>query len=409
MMVGPEEPLMKAQCVMCGRDIAQGILCEKCDRPKRSSSKQSSQTAAPAPSAPSPPPAAAAPSKAPAAALQPQEDHEPDPFPKAPIVPFPVESTSLAMTSMYEVLSTAGVPSVLIAGDRSVKFVSESARALLRLAPGEAVTTRIIESRLNHQLPSLQESHASTITLEGRKVRLSVIPLSGGASGSVLIFKTEHDDSSDSATLTFIQETVLTPLMSLQAALSVAVSKGRQDPLLHDAVSTIEQILSSLELSPRQDLMPQRTRRPVADVLRHIVSQAGPAAANKQVKLQLDAPETDETFLDASRLEQTLASLVDNAIHYVPHGGQVVLGLRFLEHKGSPLLLFFVMDNGPVVPEAIRSRIFDADFAPSADGGRSGKNLPAARDFAAAHGGQIWVESKTGKACTFFLRLAPEA
>jgi hypothetical protein len=65
---------------------------------------------------------------------------------------------------------------------------------------------------------------------------------------------------------------------------------------------------------------------------------------------------------------------MDNSMHYVPPGGQVVIGVRWMEHKGKPLLLFFVMDN-----------------------------------FAVAHEGSVWVESKTGKACTFFMRVRPDS
>ena len=38
----------------------------------------------------------------------------------------------------------------------------------------------------------------------------------------------------------------------------------------------------------------------------------------------------------------------------------VVIGVRWMEHKNKPLLLFFVMDNGPVVPEALRTAIYQS-------------------------------------------------
>jgi signal transduction histidine kinase len=101
---------------------------------------------------------------------------------------------------------------------------------------------------------------------------------------------------------------------------------------------------------------------------------------------------------------------MDNSMHYVPPGGQVVIGVRWMEHKGKPLLLFFVMDNGPVVPETLRQAIFEPGFAwnPSATQ-RSGRALFKVREFAVAHEGSVWVESKTGKACTFFLRVRPDS
>mgnify|MGYP006148341967 CR=1 FL=1 len=40
--------------------------------------------------------------------------------------------------------------------------------------------------------------------------------------------------------------------------------------------------------------------------------------------------------------------------------------------------------------------------------GEYGRGLFKCREFAVAHAGSVWVESKTGKACTFFLRVRPD-
>ena len=39
---------------------------------------------------------------------------------------------------------------------------------------------------------------------------------------------------------------------------------------------------------------------------------------------------------------------------------------------------------------------------------RTGVRLFKVREFSLNHGGSVWVDSKTGKACTFFLRLNPD-
>jgi len=127
------------------------------------------------------------------------------------------------------------------------------------------------------------------------------------------------------------------------------------------------------------------------------------------VQLQIDVQELDERFRDSEQLVDALSILMDNALHYVPAGGQVVIGVRWMEHKNKPLLLFFVMDNGPLVPEHLRVPIFEPDFVWNPQGSeRTGRSLFKAREFAVAHSGSVWVESKTGKACTFFLRVRPD-
>ncbi len=95
---------MALKCFMCGAAISRGILCEKCDKPRKKSGEQppvaseqraasSEQAPPPAPArpathtpAPMPPIATAA--TAPAAL--------PEEFPKAPVLQFPVESASPA-------------------------------------------------------------------------------------------------------------------------------------------------------------------------------------------------------------------------------------------------------------------------------------------------------------------------
>ena len=80
-----------------------------------------------------------------------------------------------------------------------------------------------------------------------------------------------------------------------------------------------------------------------------------------------------------------------------------------MEHKGKPLLLFFVMDNGPVVPGGDPAVDLRAVVRLEPDVARAdGRGLFKCREFAVAHAGSVWVESKTGKACTFFLRVRPD-
>jgi signal transduction histidine kinase len=287
----------------------------------------------------------------------------------------------------------------------------------------------LLEVKLGLALPEMRTSFLTTLNLGDDTFEFSQIPLTGGATGAVLLLKpqwpttpqrsetpappqpaaAEPAGDVDSALLSFVTETLLAPLQALRGALAAAKTR---EPIVHEAIGTIDQVLSSLELSPHLDgVMAKATAAPrITDVLHTTAAQFEKAAAAKAIKIQVDAPETVETFADAENLSKVLGYLLENSLHYVPHGGQVVLGLRFLEHKGKPLILFFSMDNGAVVPEEFREAIFSPGFVwdPN-DGTRTGNNLAKARTFAMAHGGQVWVESKTGKACTFFIRVRPDS
>lgn len=404
---------MASKCFMCGREISTGILCEKCDRPKKTRSETAKTVAIPAFNPPkdappqqqqktTPPPKTAAPATAAHAAL--------DPFPKAPIVPFPVESASPAITSVVDVLVASGVACVLLGPDRSVKFVSDEAKHLFD-APQTDINLHFIESRTAIRVGDLSVPTSAGLRLRNRNVLYSLVPLSGGAGGAVLMFRSADGFSDTHASFaTYVRETVFGPLRALRESLNAnARSRGR-DALLEDSAATIEQVLSSLELAPGVEEPAVRPIPTVTEVVRRVADRFAPYSDLKNIQLQVDAQDLGERLADHEQLTDALAIFMDNAVHYVAAGGQVVIGVRWMEHKGKPLLLFFVMDNGPMVPEHLRHTIFEPGFVwqPSSSE-RSGRGLFRCREFALAHAGSVWVESKTGKACTFFMRIRPDS
>lgn len=370
---------MARTCFMCGRDIPAGsILCEGCDKPKKKKS-------------------------AGALAL--------DPFPAAPVVPFPVESASPAITSVVNLLVAAGVPSFFLGADRSVKFVSDAALKLFGATQGELSTVATIEAKSGVRVGELSMPVTSGARVGDRNVLYSLIPMSGGASGAVIIFReTDPMNEAYASFVSFVRETALDPLRSLRDVLRSAQRHQISETLLNDAAGTIDQILSSLELAPAVHAPSVATPVPRAiDVVRRIAERFSAAAALKGVQLDADVQELEERFAHHEQLAEALAILVENALHYVPAAGMVVIGVRWMEHKNKPILLFFVMDNGPLVPESLRQAIFEPSFTWNPAGERNGRALFRVREFAVNHGGSVWVESKTGKACTFFLRVRPDS
>jgi signal transduction histidine kinase len=409
---------MPLKCFMCGTNISSGILCEKCDKPRRPKSEAArTQPAVPAVSAapPQPPQPAPAPrpTPAPAPAVSPRSNAAPavelDPFPKAPVVPFPAESASPGLTSIVNLMIASGIASVLLGADRSVKFVSDQAKRLFDAPQGELL--KWFEQHLGLRVTDLTSPASTGVRISNRNYLYSLVPLAGGASGAVLVFRpADATYEAHASFATYVRETVFGPLRALRDSLLAAARTRANDPFLGDASSAVEQILSSLEMAPEVEEPAPGMRQPtVTEVVRRVAERFVPFADLKNVQLQVDAQELEERFVDHDQLADSLAILMDNALHYVPAGGQVVIGVRWMEHKGKPLLLFFVMDNGPLVPEHLRQSIFEPDFVwQPASAERTGRSLFRAREFAVAHAGSVWVESKTGKACTFFLRVRPD-
>jgi signal transduction histidine kinase/ActR/RegA family two-component response regulator len=101
---------------------------------------------------------------------------------------------------------------------------------------------------------------------------------------------------------------------------------------------------------------------------------------------------------DASRLEQTLVSLVSNALKATPAGGRVAVRLAGVERAGELAVLIEVRDTGPPIPAADRPRMFEA-FDQTARGrlvGDSGLGLAAAAASLALMGGEVGVDDPPG-------------
>lgn len=421
---------------MCGREIGGGILCDKCDKPRRKStpdahaepvsrtpdesgkSVSANDSAAPA-AEPQRPPARPAPEPAPVAsrkdpsigASRESTAAELDHFPKAPILPFPVESASPAITSVVHLLIAGGVPAILLGPDRTIKFASDEARRIFDASQAELADLSWLESKLGVQFTDLTVPMSSGSRIGSRNFIYTLVPMSGGASGAALVFRSADDYNAGHASFaTYVKETILGPLKALQESMH-AIGRSRNDHFLIDSAAAVDQILSSLELAPEVE-EPSNSARPVpnvTEVVRRIADRFRAYADLKGITLQTDVQELSERIGDHDQLSESLGILMENALHYVPAGGQVVVGVRWMEHKGKPLLLFFVMDNGPLVPDSMRQEIFEPSFVWNpASPERTGRGLFKCREFALAHAGSVWVESKTGKACTFFLRVRPD-
>lgn len=413
---------MARKCFMCGGEVTEGILCGKCDKPRRKSGATQTATET------KPPAAAESPAFPPSQTQMPATTSSPsrgdsgrhvtlaasrlaDPFPKAPVVQFPVESASPAITSVVNLLVATGGASILVGPDRSVKFVSDDAKRLFDATQAELSHVTAIETKAGIRVGDLSIPASAGVRIGNRNFIYTLVPMSGGASGAALIFRhTDPMNEAHASFVTYVRETVFGPLRALRESIQAA-AQSTNDHFLADATSSLDQVLSSLELAPEVEEASFAVRPvpTVTDVVRRVAERFRAHADLKGIRLDVDVQELEERFGDHEQLADSLAILMENALHYVPASGQVVIGVRWMEHKGKPLLLFFVMDNGPMVPESLRQAIFEPSFtwSPSSTG-RTGRGLFRTREFAVAHAGSVWVESKTGKACTFFLRVRPD-
>ncbi|HLW02960.1 MAG TPA: HAMP domain-containing sensor histidine kinase [Ktedonobacterales bacterium] len=147
----------------------------------------------------------------------------------------------------------------------------------------------------------------------------------------------------------------------------------------------------------------------LSELVRQVVARLGPEWGEKQVTVEVSAPEAPDLFVwaDPDRIDQVLVNLVQNAIHFSPPEGDVEVRVT-----QAAQAVVSVRDAGPGIrPEdldAIWQRFYKADPARTTPAG-TGIGLSIVKHILDLHQSPISVHSEVGKGATFTftLPLAP--
>jgi excisionase family DNA binding protein len=137
-----------------------------------------------------------------------------------------------------------------------------------------------------------------------------------------------------------------------------------------------------------------------------VVTQAVDAARGWSDRHTLSLETCDRLVadVDALRLEQVLANLLDNAVKYSPAGGPIQVTLRSADPASAEIA---VRDGGLGLPTELLGRIFERFYQAHHDAHLSGMGLGLhiSRQIVELHGGEIWAESPPGGGARFVLRV----
>jgi signal transduction histidine kinase len=131
-------------------------------------------------------------------------------------------------------------------------------------------------------------------------------------------------------------------------------------------------------------------------MLQDLVDFFSPTAQSQRVQLRLNRMNGElSATVDAKLLQQAILNLMINALHAMPHGGELILSLK----RNGSYAVIDVIDTGTGIPADKVGKIFQPYFSTKAGG--TGLGLAMAKRIIDEHGGNIAVKSEVGKGSDF--------
>jgi two-component system, OmpR family, sensor kinase len=206
-----------------------------------------------------------------------------------------------------------------------------------------------------------------------------------------------------------------TPLTSVKGLAEFALQQGsaadrdellRLMTLISGEASRMGRLVEDLLLLARFDAGPSLDRHLVdlASIAAQAVQAARIVHPGRPVALRSDG-QVIIVNADNERLRQVIDNLIGNAVQHTPPGSPVTVSVTSAAGLGE----IVVADEGPGLTAAQAARVFErfyrTDDARSRARGGTGLGLSIAASLAAAHGGDITVDTQPGHGAAFHVRL----
>lgn len=141
------------------------------------------------------------------------------------------------------------------------------------------------------------------------------------------------------------------------------------------------------------------------DLVRDVAEDTTILAGGAGIKVELGRCDCVKVSGDRMRLRQLLLNLADNAVKHNLPGGSITLALC-VENRFA---VFEISNTGAILPEELRSRVFERFFRGDAAHGTtvegSGLGLSIARSITEAHGGSITMDATGDRRTRVILRI----
>ncbi|NJN36237.1 MAG: GHKL domain-containing protein [Nitrospiraceae bacterium] len=178
------------------------------------------------------------------------------------------------------------------------------------------------------------------------------------------------------------------------------IKKGLQTIITQ--VERITKVMNQL-LSFARRKLPERRPLDLRRVIEDSAEIFQERFARNQIHVEMALTDSCPLVLaDADQMSQVVINLIMNAIHAMPDGGTLHVGLAPAEQ----MVELTIADTGHGMPQELSKKIFEPFFTTKEFGQGTGLGLTVVKGIIEEHQGAIAVESEEGKGTTFKSALA---
>ncbi len=196
-----------------------------------------------------------------------------------------------------------------------------------------------------------------------------------------------------------------TPLTAIKGQIGVALSRQRSPDEYEITLNQIQletnrliRVANDLLFLTRLDgasMLAQTEAINLSDLLGAAVDQMAVIAADKQISVTTDIPDSIPMTGMTDHLIRLFLNLLDNAVKYTPHGGSI--HVRAEQNKAETLIS--IEDTGEGIDPEHLPHLFERFYRAEADrkySGGAGLGLAIARQIVREHSGSITIDSTVG-------------
>lgn len=192
-----------------------------------------------------------------------------------------------------------------------------------------------------------------------------------------------------------------TPLAAIKALAQVALNTKtieEKNQALEKLITSVnrsthvvQQLLTMSKLIPETANMQDQESVSLSNIARDILAMLAPTAIEKNIDLEFEAdPHVPKIIGNPTALGILIRNLVDNAIRYTEPNGHVHVKV----YVDKTHLILQVRDNGPGIPQALQSRVFERFFRVLGNTSPgSGLGLAIVQQIASMHHGSVMLHS----------------